>query len=226
MKIQIQSQEKFIKEHIISETIEKVSEDYSNIINYSIDELTKLKMRKIAENDDYSWSDSEILSESISQTKSSLEKESKKYNLTANFSKYFKESHINLQPIAKEISRLQENLFISRKEERIGRKEEIRSIIDSQLSFDVIEIGLKGSIESLISIPHSESFELEIERIKSRYKMTGDWFPFEIKIDHSTFILDDDGTIFISIDNLPEDLIKRSRELLEDLANKIYTESK
>ena len=74
----------------------------------------------------------------------------------------------------------------------------------------------------LISIPRSESFEMEIERIKSNYKMTGDWFPFEIKIDHSTFILDDDGTIFVSIDNLPEDLIKRSRELLENLANKIY----
>lgn len=221
MKIQIQSQEKFLQEHIISETIERISDDYSNIINYSIDELTKINMRKIAEDDYYSGSDKEILSESISLTKSSLDKECKKYNLDVDFSDYFAETKKNLKPVANEISSLRNKLITSRIEDRIGKKEEVLSEID-QFAFDVIEIGLKGSIESLISIPRSESFEMDIERIKSNYNMTDDWFPFEIKINHSTFILDDDGTIFVSVDNLPEELAEKLRERLEDLANKIY----
>ena len=221
MKIQIQSQEKFIQGHIISETIERVSKDYSNIINYSIDELTKLNMRKIAEEGDYSWRSTDILSESISLTKSSLDNESKKYNIDPDFSDYFKETPEDLEFVAKEISSLRDKLFTSRKEERIGSKEEV-STTDHQFTFDVIEVGLKESIEGLVSIPRIESFEMDIERIKNNYNMIDDWFPFEIQIDYFTFILDDDGTIFVSTDNLPEDLIKISRVFLEDLANKIY----
>lgn len=221
MKIQIKSQEKFIQEHIISETIERVSKDYSNIINYSIDELTKLNMRKIAEEGDYSWRSTDILSESISETKSLLDNESKKYNLDSDFSDYFKETQKSLKPVANEISSLRDKLFTSRKEERIGSKEEV-STTDHQFTFDVIEVGLKESIEGLISIPRLDSFEMDIERIKNNYNMIGDWFPFEIQIDYFTFILDDDGSIFVSTDNLPEDLVKKSRGLLEDLANKIY----
>ena len=137
---------------------------------------------------------------------------------------FFKETKESLKPVAKEISSLRDRLSISRKEKRIGGKEMVSSVEpDYQITFDIVEIGLKESIDGLFSIPLIESFELDIERTKQNLSLDGDWFPFEIEIDYCTFILDDDGTIFVSVENFPGDLINRSKILLRNLANKIYS---
>lgn len=222
--MKIQSQTEYIRDHIVSESIERESKEYSNILNYSIDELTKINMRKIAEEDDYGRHDTEILSEAISLSKATLNQESKKHNLDIDFSGYFKETEKSLEPVAKEISRLRGKLFTSRKEKRIGGKEMVSMIeTDHRTTFDIVEIGLKESIDGLFSIPPIESFEFDIERTRKYFNMAGEWFPFEITIDDFKFILDDDGTIFVSVENYPDNLIEKARVSLQDLANKIYS---
>ena len=45
----------------------------------------------------------------------------------------------------------------------------------------------------------------------------------ELAIDELTFIVDDEGTIFISTDNLPQTLISQIRETLYQIAQRFYT---
>ena len=55
------------------------------------------------------------------------------------------------------------------------------------------------------------------------YSVEGDWFPFQIKRDDFTFILDDDGSLFVSTKYLSETIMKNLKQILGDIAAKLYS---
>ena len=250
MNIIIDSQEKFIRKHIISEfknDPEIDPESYSNIINYSIDELIKINIIKTArksddvfpEKDSFSEStqltesstlqeskihnlhSKDILNESIQLTESSILQESEIHNLHSNVKKYFDNAQTKYGPLSNEISKLKQQLFTSKEGKRIGETFSLKTI--NQFPYEVGEIGLKDSIEGLILTPLLDSFQIDMGKVHHNYIVVGEWFPFEIKIDYLTFVLDDDGTIYVSTENYPLELMEKSKTTLKELASEIYS---
>ncbi len=220
----IDSQDKFIREHIISEfknDPEKDPGSYSNIINYSIDELIKINIIKTARGTDGNVSKRDILDESIELTELSILEEGERHNMHSDVRKYFDDAQTKYGPLSNEISKLKQQLFASKEDERVG---EIFSIVtESQFPYEVGEIGLKDSIEGLILTPFPDSFQIDMGRAYHKYDVAGEWYPFEIKIDYLTFVLDDDGTIYISTENYPKDLMEKTKVTLKELASEIYS---
>ena len=224
MNIIIDSQEKFIREHINSEfknDPEKDPESYSNIISYSIDELLKINMIKTARKIDDVFPEKDILNESIQLTESSILQESEIHNLHSNVKKYFDNAQTKYGPLSNEISKLKRQLFTSKEGKRIGETFSLKTI--NQFPYEIGEIGLKDSIEGLILTPLLDSFQIDMGKVHHNYIVVGEWFPFEIKIDYLTFVLDDDGTIYVSTENYPQDLMEKSKTTLKELASEIYS---
>jgi len=219
----IDSQEKFIREHIIDKlknNPEKDAESYSNIVNYSIDELIKINIRKTARDTNDIVLNRDILDESIELTELSIVQESERYKIRSDIKKYFDNAYTKYRPLSNEISKLKQQLFDSKEGKRVGK---IYSIVtESQFPYEVGEIGLKDSIEGLILTPLSDSFQIDMGKVYQKYDVAGEWFPFEIKIDYLTFVLDDDGTIYVSTENYPKKLMEKAKVTLKELASDIY----
>ena len=224
MTTRIESHGKFIREHIITE-IENGdncdSEEYNNIIDYSIDELMKINIRKTARENNVPFPKKDILNEAIEMTKSSLLEECRVHNLTFEINQYFDDKKTKFGPLANEISKLKQELLSSKEGSRIGNTLTLKT--DDQFSYEIVEIGLKESVDGLILTPVSEEFQVAMVKLHHDYDVIGEWFPFEIRIDYLTFILDDDGTMFVSTENYPQNLLEEAKNILEKVASDIYT---
>lgn len=85
-----------------------------------------------------------------------------------------------------------------------------------------VEIGLQGAIEGLLVRPLGFQCKLDFEHLGNEYSRSGDWFPFEITKGDLLFVVDDDGSIFISTENFPQELFKHASDEIEALAQSIY----
>ena len=67
----------------------------------------------------------------------------------------------------------------------------------------------------------SEEYQKKIKNAK--LKIESVIGTFQIKYSEFTFVLDDDGTIYISTENFPSNLFERAYKILYELASQIYT---
>ena len=127
-----------------------------------------------------------------------------------------------LKFVAKEIAGLQAKL--QRAWEREDVLDRQRFTDDVEVPFEIISVGTRQSLEGLMVMPIGEQdCYLNLEDLDHSWTISGEWFPFELAIDELTFIVDDEGTIFISTENLPQTLISQIWETLYQIAQRFYT---
>ncbi len=93
----------------------------------------------------------------------------------------------------------------------------------SRIPIEITELGLSGFIEGLLAkafLNNSEGYNINLENLE--YRVEGEWFPFEVMIEDFVFTIDDDGTIFVSVENLPQRLVLKAKEMLQVIANQLY----
>jgi hypothetical protein len=127
-----------------------------------------------------------------------------------------------LAPAAKEMSGLTRKLIESKGRKRIGEKTPV-STVDARRHYDVLELGLLESVQGLLAIPAPDVGALDVDGIRQAYPTEGDWFPFEVRVDDLLFVIDDDGSLFISTENFPRDVLGRAKLALHHLAEKLYS---
>ena len=98
----------------------------------------------------------------------------------------------------------------------------LKSILKKSRFWEVIYYLSCSRIEGLLTQPLFKDFNIDLNRIKGRFEVKGDWFPFEIKIGEFVFALDDDGSIFTSTENFPEPVFKDAYEHLHKIAHTTY----
>jgi hypothetical protein len=76
--------------------------------------------------------------------------------------------------------------------------------------------------EGLLVQPTGDDFEINLEGLPEGGTVRGDWYPYEVQYEDILFIVDDDGSIFVTVENFPERLVVRVREQLHELARRIY----
>src|SRR5262249_5476701 len=94
--------------------------------------------------------------------------------------------------------------------------------IEAHTRYEVHEIGLRGLTEGLLVQPTGDDFEIDLDSLPEGCTVRGDWYPYEVQYEDILFVLDDDGIIFVSVENFPERQIARVREHLHQLARRIY----
>jgi hypothetical protein len=87
---------------------------------------------------------------------------------------------------------------------------------------EVIEVGTRDRIEGLLACPIPEVHELDLEGLQQSHAVEGEWFPFEVCLSELQFVLDDDGTIFVAVDNFPDRLVQEAKAGLIELASQLY----
>jgi hypothetical protein len=225
MKLRMTSQEQFILNNIIEiiKNLKKRQEEksiYSSAIEFAISELVRGELRIIARESEWVVEKENLLHKALKLTKQKVLEKLEKCGISFDITNYFENVEKSLEYPAREVSELRKQLMRSKELERFGKKTSSSS--ETGVSFEITELGLRDSIEGLLACPLAETYEIDPEKIKESYEVEGDWFPFHVNIDDFTFIVDDDGTIFVSTENFPKDLISRANEILRRLANQLY----
>lgn len=108
-------------------------------------------------------------------------------------------------------------------------KKQLLLKIKSRVNFEIIEIGFDNFLEGLIASPilsDLDEYTINLGNIPEEFFLRDNQFyhfPFEIS--HNSgflFILDDDGTIFIFVENLPNESLVKAGNLLVELAAHLY----
>ncbi len=219
-------------EFIVTSIIESIQNnpkrdtEYSSTIELALTELVRATMRTIAqENIQRGSRRVQLLLEAIDMTELQIKEYFDLGKKDFNIDEYLKMYHDNIKKHLKyagqEIENLTSRLMDSRERSRIGDRQ--RQKTKKGVLFEVINIGLREMIEGILVRPINKGIGINIDTAKTKYDVKGDWYPFAITINRFTFVADDDGTIFVSTDNLPHDLVYEAREILNQLASDLYT---
>jgi hypothetical protein len=227
MKFKVLSQEELLLNYLVQQidSSENFAKDsYSLNIDFGLSELTRLYMRKIAQETEYIYErEWDLLSQAIKTTETRIKEKMRNDMTPFKFEKYFKNIRDKLKYVAQEIKELQANLLRSKREERVGQRRKLNEV--SRIPIEITELGLSGFTNGLLAQPIFFIFqEYEMNLQNTNFIVEGDWFPFEVKIEDFIFTIDDDGTIFVSVENLPKRLVEQAKDMLQILANQLYTQ--
>jgi hypothetical protein len=137
------------------------------------------------------------------------------------FEDYFVSIRHRLKAPAKEMADLQTSLRVAKQREQIVEREDITEAVE--VPFQIAVMGLRETLEGFIVTPLAEHpCFLNLNAVRDTYAVQEEYYPLQIEIDELVFVVDDDGTIFISTENFPGTLIHQARESLEMLARQIY----
>jgi len=229
MKFKFLSQEELLLNYLVQQIDSRenfVKESYSLNIDLGLFELTRLYMRKIAQETEYIYErEWDLLPRSIKTTETQIKERLRNDMTSFKFEKYFKNISEKLKYVAQEIKELQANLLRSKLEERVGQRRRLNEA--SRVPIEITELGLSGFTNGLLAQPIfclSQEYEMNLQN--TNFIVEGEWFPFEVKIEDFIFTVDDDGTIFVSVENLPNRLVEKAKDMLHMLANQLYTQKK
>jgi hypothetical protein len=222
MRFKLLSQEEFILQSVvdlIQSSAERGAQTYSSAVEFGLAELVKEQMRRIAqENDAQRLGDPCELA--ILDVHQKVEGRLAERNLRFDLRPPLGEIQTALKFPGKEVAQLKDRLAQSRRTNRIGERKQIAEA--NQAPFEVTEVGLQNSIEALVASPVGPMYELNLEEVRRSYEVEGDWFPFQVTIKEFEFVIDDDGTVFISTENFPEKVVVEAREVLMILSARLY----
>ena len=57
------------------------------------------------------------------------------------------------------------------------------------------------------------------------YEVEGEWFPLQVTVEELPLVIDDDGCIYIRIQNFPTILLEQAKQAIVCLAGQIYRQS-
>lgn len=129
----------------------------------------------------------------------------------------------SLKWTAHEVVQLSRDLATSKELQKVGdRRQLLVSHVQRTQPVEIVEIGLQGAIEGLLVRPLGIHYRIDFARLGHEYTLSGDWFPFEVTKGDLLFVVDDDGSIFISTENFPVELFNRASAEIQELAQRIY----
>lgn len=224
MTIYIYSQKEAIRKYVhryLSSDLESTEVDI--VVRDSLSELVRLHMREVAVNQVEKallWDDLIEQAVSLARTELSNIGGSRSSSRLRTLNSCLPPIKKELESIAKEIAKLQ-NARV-RVNDPFDEKPQLA--VDS---VDASQVALLGSPDNIrgffIPLPNStDAAGLDLEAVHSFATVRGEWFPFEIEIWETTVVLDDDGSLYVSTENLPSNLVKTSYESIQRIAEAIY----
>ena len=198
------------------------SKTYSVSLEFALTELVREEMRRMAQEERPRGTANDLLRASLSRVTTRVEEILATGQVRFDLSKYERQVCEKLAYPAKEIRSLGEELSKSRSERRLGAKEELVS--DRGRRCVVHELGLREAIQGLLVEATEQVQEIDVDllRAEHRWQVEGEWFPYEVHADEFVFVIDDDGSIFVSTANLPVELREKATRMIRQIADVLY----
>jgi hypothetical protein len=228
MPIKYVSQDQFIIESLVKMVSTlgdgSASENrrYNSTIGFGLDEVVRQNLRRIAQSQKLVGSWDDMLEDAIQESAEQLRREIDSHGLRFDAEPYLRNTRNSLASAAKEIVGLNRKLIESKERKRIAEKTPVTTT-DNRRQYEVSELGLLDSVEGLLATPTVGVTSLNIEKMQETFLCEGKWFPFEVRVDDLLFIVDDDGAIFVSTENFPNEALERAKGVLHRLAQILYS---
>jgi len=196
---------------------------YSTSLEFGLTEQVRERMRTMAQNGVWGLTSPQLLQTAFDEVISELSQALATRKLQLEFSRYGRKVKAELKNTAKEIHKLSQQLSRSRLDKRLGDKEAMH--VASGGTVIVQELGLRDSIHGLLVEPPELMDQISIETFDEMngWIVEGDWFPYEVySPSGSLFVIDDDGSIFISTEGLHGDMLADFHSQICRVAELLY----
>jgi len=195
---------------------------YSLGIEFALAELVRSEMRRIAQDEPTNFGNRDILEKATDRALEQVHEALHRKQVNIDLQKYASTVREKLKFPAKEMQQLSNNLVQSRRIQKLGAKEELAA--DSGIHCIIHELGLREAIQGLLAEPIGDTRDLNIDGLREQreWRLNGDWFPFELLVEQFVFVIDDDGSVFVSTANLPIDLKDHAGALLRRVIDRLY----
>jgi hypothetical protein len=223
MRLRIISHQEFVLQNL-TELLQAANTSeathFSSAIAFGLTELVRNLAREEAQKYTGIWAE-DVLEGAIRAAENLLMEKGAFQHLQFELFHYWEDIRKSLKPSAKEISILRENLKQSKECERVAPRHIIMT--EHQISVEISQVGLRNAIEGFLIKPLDLWCHLDTSLLPEMYELESECFPLEVTSSEFTFVIDDDGSVFLAIENFPEVLVWKARDALLLLANQIYT---
>jgi hypothetical protein len=196
----------------------------STTLETSIIELVRDSMREIAAAEHMRRGTGELLLFAINKTEVDIRTRLKSQDITCDIASILEVAQRDLKHTAGELEQLSASLSDAKRTERV--KLPISDASNQMQPYTIHQIGLEGSPTGLLAQPASNtSVVLDFDAVQSalRCEIDGEQFPVEVTCEEHIFVVDDDGSVFVSVDGLPPSTVERIGTLLHKIATVLYS---
>jgi hypothetical protein len=223
MKRKIKATSRLILDNVVALASElarrgSATQKYSSSVEFGLSEMVRDCMRRMAQSRPHPAGG--LLESALQESFGRVEGELRRAGIRLSLGQYRTQVKKTLKPVAAEMEKLWERLAYSKQMGKLADEEIVAT--DANTRYEVREIGLRGLTEGLLVQPTGDEFEINLDGLPKGCTVQGDWYPYEVQYEDTIFVLDDDGSIFVSVENFPERLVARVREQLHELARRIY----
>lgn len=200
------------------------SEVYSTILEWDITEVLKKRLKSFARdaNPEETFASQSLLPSCIAHVKLLLTSGLEESGIDFDLSPYLAQAEESLNPPAKQISESLGGRAIL-KAQGIDIPPPQTHHLESGVIVLVTHIGYADSIDGLFLTPQTESFGVNLEAIDAGASTDTDIdYPYEIHSGGMCFVLDDDGTIFVSTKQTSQGTSDDVLGAMISLANRIF----
>lgn len=210
----------FVRSHLLFEA--KVSNSSSPVLRDSLSDLVRLLMRKLASSaTEGQFQGAELLETSIEEVLAHLSQ--LVGNNTRFLDVYFPLIRERLKYTAQEMVELQAEY--RKLAENVMTKIEKEFESTSSSGFNITAFGSNDDIKGFWASPISseQTTKLDPNYLQSIGQMEGDWFPIEVLVGDIHFVIDDDGSVYVSTENFPRHLVEESYEAITRILAGAYS---
>ena len=197
----------FVQHHLRNNA--KASELSSLVLRDSLSDLVQVLMRKVAiAETEKKFQGPDLLDSSIDKALADLSQSTRTNNIHL-LRNYFATIRKRLKYTAQEIAELQSKYQETSENSETNFKRIFEP--DSSTKFNVTALGIdevKGFWAS--PILSDQTIQIDLDYLQNVGQVKGDWFPLEVAIGELNFVIDDDGSVYVSTENFPERLIRSS----------------
>jgi hypothetical protein len=225
METRVVSPQAIVLQHLV-QSIQalknKPEQLYSQLVEFSLAELVRVRMRQIAAAPQDSAQLLRMLERSLEQVQQQVEEQLEWQGFE--WQPYLRSVSQSLKEPAREMRRLGIRLLQDQHQQK-GQKEQSQFVSLRKVPFQVSEVGVLPALEGLIAFPLLEVCEVDLKLEEGGYRVRGVRFPFEVWVKGWEVVLDEDGSLYVGVERLPQELVAEAREVLVQLAEQLYVQA-
>jgi hypothetical protein len=196
--------------------------EYPLSVDFAFCELVRNEMRKLAQAEMLVQDPAQLLQTAIQRARALVDESLRGRSSNVPLEVYAKQAHARLQWTAKEIAGLSWKLAEAKRSQKVGDADRVS--VEDERALEICEIGLRDAVEGYLVEAPPDVREIDTGRIENEFRcrIEGDWFPLEVYLRDFLFVIDDNGSVFVSVEGLPESLRHEARQLVLKLAALAY----
>jgi hypothetical protein len=140
---------------------------------------------------------------------------------SSQWSQYWRHIRETLKQPASQLELLQARLINPLRQEAMPERQRVEEGVE--VPFEILHL---PEIEALVAIPMKQGCYLDLERVQAQehWSVSGEYYPFEVKVGDLTFVVSSAGEVILQVQNFPDSLLREVMGTLRTVAQTLYTD--